>query len=332
MVIGDHGDANDASRRESPAGPTASVRLMSAPQQSTEPSAPTGRAGPAWSTDALSANPHGDPDKAARVQQMFAAIAARYDLNNRLHSFGLDQHWRRRAVRAVAPVTGARVLDVACGTGDLSLAFAAEGAGEVIGVDFTEPMLDIARAKAERARMKSRAARPEALSSMAGEAARSSTGPANAGTAGLHLPHFRFGDATALNFPDAGFDRVSIAFGLRNVSNPAKALREFRRVLRPDGRLVILEFDEPRMPIVRQLSRFYTRVIMPWSATLIARDRSGAYRYLPRSVETFLDRDALARLLRECGFEAIEQEALCAGVAVVTTARPTAAGAPGSDV
>lgn len=306
MVIGDHRGVISASRRESPVGPHGLRTTMSALPPSTRPPAPAERTEPAWTSDALTANPHGDPHKAARVQQMFAAIAARYDLNNRLHSFGLDQRWRRRAVRAIEPVNGARVLDVACGTGDLSLAFAAAGAGEVVGVDFTEPMLDIARAKAERRRSK---------------------GAPDAGAGGPPMPHFQFGDATALDFPDASFDRVSIAFGLRNVSSPEKALREFRRVLRAGGRLVILEFDEPRVPVVRQLSRFYTRVVMPWTATLIARDRSGAYRYLPRSVETFLDRDALARLLRECGFDAVQQVALCTGVAVVTTARPSAGGA-----
>ncbi|MBX3355179.1 MAG: bifunctional demethylmenaquinone methyltransferase/2-methoxy-6-polyprenyl-1,4-benzoquinol methylase UbiE [Phycisphaeraceae bacterium] len=252
----------------------------------------------AWTPDDLAADPHRDPEKAQRVQRMFAAIAARYDLNNRLHSFGMDQGWRRRAVRAAAPLEGARVLDVACGTGDLSLAMAAGGAAEVVGVDFTEPMLDIARQKS------------------------------TARTSGTS-PRFQWGDAMALDFPDASFNRVSIAFGLRNVSDPSRALREFQRVLKPGGRLIILEFDEPRVPIIRQLSRFYTRVIMPWTATLIARDRSGAYRYLPRSVETFLDRNALAELLRKLGFQAIRQQSLSMGIAVVTTAEVPAPRAPG---
>jgi len=252
---------------------------------------------PAWSASELGDDPHRDPEKAARVQRMFASIAARYDLNNRLHSFGLDQSWRRRAVRAAAPIEGARVLDVACGTGDLSLAFARAGAGEVIGVDFTEPMLEIARKKAAKHARFASALR------------------------------FQFGDATALEFPDASFDRVSIAFGIRNVSQPAKAVREFHRVLKPCGRLVVLEFDEPRMPVVRQLARFYTRTIMPMTATFIARDRSGAYRYLPRSVETFLDRDSLATLLEQCGFRIVTQQVLSAGVAVITTAEAQSAGA-----
>ncbi|MBM4113730.1 MAG: ubiquinone/menaquinone biosynthesis methyltransferase [Phycisphaerae bacterium] len=222
---------------------------------------------------------------------MFGEIAARYDLNNRLHSFGLDQRWRRQAVRAAGEVAGRRVLDAACGTGDLSFAFASAGAAEVVGVDFCEPMLEIARAKSPR--------RPASIAARV---------------------RFETGDATALSHERGSFDIVSIAFGIRNVSDPRLALREFRRVLRPGGRVVVLEFDEPRNPILRALSRLYTRRIMPRTAALIARDRSGAYRYLPRSVETFLDRDALSALLGECGFREAVQRPLCAGVAVVTSA------------
>jgi len=274
------------------------------------------QAAPAWSSADLAANPHQDPQKADRVQRMFAAIAARYDLNNRLHSFGLDQHWRRRAVDAVAPVAGMRVLDVACGTGDLSMAFAAAGALEVIGVDFTEPMLAIARAKAARSHR-----RGAARVRTDGPAGTEPTGDDHGHSGAADSPlRFQFGDAMALDFPDQRFDRVSIAFGLRNVADPAKALREFRRVLRPGGRVVILEFDEPRMPVVRQLSRFYTRVIMPWTATIISRDRSGAYHYLPKSVETFHTRESLAAMLVECGFRVEAQRPLSGGIAMVTVA------------
>ncbi|MFM7809628.1 MAG: class I SAM-dependent methyltransferase, partial [Planctomycetota bacterium] len=136
----------------------------------------------AWSDERLAANPHQDPEKAARVRDMFAAIAKSYDLNNRLHSFGLDQSWRRRTVREVirrlgrGDLRGTRVLDVACGTGDLSEAFADQGA-TVTGVDFTPPMLDIAREKAKARRRR-------------------------AGSA----PAYAHGDATRLTQPDATFD------------------------------------------------------------------------------------------------------------------------------
>jgi demethylmenaquinone methyltransferase/2-methoxy-6-polyprenyl-1,4-benzoquinol methylase len=116
-------------------------------------------------------------------------------------------------------------------------------------------------------------------------------------------------------------DVVSIAFGLRNVGDPAKALLEFKRILRPGGRLVVLEFDEPRNPLIRALNRFYTHQIMPRTASLIARDRSGAYEYLPRSVETFLDRDRLRDALRTAGFSEVSQTPLTFGTCVVTVAR-----------
>ncbi|MCA9298206.1 MAG: bifunctional demethylmenaquinone methyltransferase/2-methoxy-6-polyprenyl-1,4-benzoquinol methylase UbiE, partial [Phycisphaerales bacterium] len=225
-----------------------------------------------WTDDAL-ADPHNRPDKADRVRSMFGSIARSYDLNNRLHSFGRDQAWRRAAVKAAGVRDGDRVLDVACGTGDLAEAFTRTGASEVVGVDFTPEMLDLARRKKTRL-----------------DAPRASR------------LDYEQGDAMDLRFEDASFDVVSIAFGIRNVSTPSKALAEFRRVLRPGGRLVVLEFDRPPNPAIRIGHHFYTNVVMPRTATLLSRDRSGAYRYLPRSVETFLGRDEMVAALREAGF------------------------------
>ncbi len=225
-----------------------------------------------WDDQSLQGDPHRRADKAQRVQAMFTAIAHAYDINNRLHSLGLDQSWRRRTVRLVEPIVGSRVLDVACGTGDLAEAFACAGAAEVTGLDFTAAMLDHARVKA-----------------------------AKAGGAAARIRYLQ-GDAQNLPFPDACFDIVSIAFGIRNVADPAKALAEFRRVLAPGGRLAILEFSRPKAGFVRLLSDFYTQRIMPWTASLIARDGSGAYHYLPKSVETFLDPSALSVQLCSAGF------------------------------
>ncbi len=215
---------------------------------------------------------------------MFAAIAPRYDLNNRLHSFGRDQAWRRVAVREAALRPGDAALDVACGTGDLAFALARAGAARVTGLDFTPEMLEIARRRAGR----------------------------------FAAPATRIdwveGDAQNLPVPDAAFDVVTIAFGLRNVADPASALAQFRRVLRPKGRLVILEFSRPRNPIIARVNDFYCRRVMPFTATLISRDRSGAYKYLPRSVETFPERDSLVSLIRGAGFDAVTQRPLTFGV------------------
>lgn len=212
---------------------------------------------------------------------MFGAIAHRYDLNNRLHSFGRDQAWRRTAVRMAGVRPTDHVLDVACGTGDLTQAFADAGAARVVGLDFTPEMLVIARAKACRG-----------------------------------VIEYIEGDAMSLPFEDASFDIVSIAFGIRNVSEPARALREFRRVLRPGGRLVVLEFSRPRFAPIAWANDFYCSVVMPRTATLLSGDRSGAYHYLPRSVKTFLTREAMAGAMEAAGFGGIRMMPMTFGVCV----------------
>lgn len=258
---------------------------MSQPPPADPVSPPADRA---WTAADLAGDPHVVADKAARVQRMFGAIARRYDLNNRLHSFGLDRAWRARAVREAGVTPSSDVLDVACGTGDLSLAFARAGARRVIGADFTPQMLDLAREKARR-----RGVSTERL-------------------------RFEHGDAMNLAYSDASFDIVSIAFGLRNVSDPLRALMEFRRVLKPGGRLVVLEFSRPRNRLIRAGNDFYTRRVMPLTASLIARDRSGAYRYLPRSVETFPEGDDLLDLIRRAGFDSARAVRLTMGVCTIS--------------
>lgn len=258
--------------------------------------------GPIWTQEALRDSPHSDAEKARKVQGMFAAIAGSYDLNNRLHSFFQDQRWRRAAVRAAGVNTTTRVLDVACGTGDLAEAFADAGAAEVTGVDFTPEMLAIARDKGRRNQVAPRA-----------DAARTSTGSTSARTSVT----YHQGDAMQLAFPDQSFDVVSIAFGIRNVAVPARALAEFFRVLRPGGRLVVLEFADPTNPIVRWGSNLYTKRIMPWTASMVARDASGAYHYLPRSVSTFLQPREFAQKLQETGFEQCSAAPLTMGICVL---------------
>jgi demethylmenaquinone methyltransferase/2-methoxy-6-polyprenyl-1,4-benzoquinol methylase len=122
------------------------------------------------------------------------------------------------------------------------------------------------------------------------------------------------GDAMRLPFENASFDVVSIAFGIRNVSNPAAALAEFRRVLRPGGRVVVLEFGTPKLPPIRWANRLYTSVIMPRTATLISGDRSGAYHYLPRSVETFMTQPQMRDALLRAGFSSIDVTSMTFGV------------------
>lgn len=241
----------------------------------------------AWSPEELHENPHESSEKAGKVRAMFSAISSSYDLNNRLHSFGRDQAWRRQAVRLAEIGPRDEVLDVACGTGDLSEAFIAAGAARVVGGDFTPEMLDQARRKATRL--------PEE-----------------------RRPVYEHADAMSLAYPDDSFDVVSIAFGIRNVSDPGVAIREFARVLRPGGRLVILEFAEPGFAPIRWANQLYTNRIMPWTASMVARDESGAYRYLPRSIETFLSPEELGQLVRDAGLEVEKQVRMTFGVCVAT--------------
>lgn len=216
---------------------------------------------------------------------MFAAIARSYDLNNRVHSLWRDQAWRRFAVRQAGVGPGEVVVDVACGTGDLSEAFARSPAQRVIGVDFTPQMLEIAERK------------------------RTALAP----QIGAKIS-YREGDAQTLELPDASADVVSIAFGIRNVAQPERAIREFARILRPGGRLVILEFDRPRWALARWLNDFYCGWLMPRTATFISGDRSGAYRYLPKSVGTFMSREQLCALLRQSGFAEVGVRSLTLGI------------------
>jgi demethylmenaquinone methyltransferase / 2-methoxy-6-polyprenyl-1,4-benzoquinol methylase len=246
--------------------------------------------------DALLTNPHEVADKRQRVRNMFAAIAPSYDLNNRLHSLWQDQRWRRRAVELAHVGIIDRIVDIACGTGDLTLAFLDAAAKEnqdnpnfpVIGIDFTFEMLPIARRKAQ---------------------------------CGLEMyvddsVWFLNGDAQSLPLPDEFADVASIAFGIRNVQDPFAALKEFHRILRPGGRVIILEFSLPTNRLLRGLYNFYFRQVLPRTATWISRDKTGAYKYLPQSVNTFIGREQMMTMMRDAGFERVEQFPMTFGVCV----------------
>ncbi len=222
--------------------------------------------------------------RAQQVQQMFSEISDRYDLANEVLSFGVHRLWRAAAVRRSGAREGQRVLDCASGTGDLALALKrAVGAGEVIGTDFCEPMLKGARAKAARA--------------------------------GLDVA-FSQADAQALPFPDRSFDLASIAFGIRNVSDPVRCLRELARVVKPGGRVVVLEFGQPGGAF-GALYRFYGRQVMPRLGGWLTGQRA-AYEYLPRTAAAFPAGERFLSLMDEAGgFRARAAHPLTFGVAYV---------------
>ena len=241
---------------------------------------------PAW-TDSELRDPHANAEKARKVRGMFGAIAGKYDLNNRVHSLWRDQAWRRAAVKAAGVRAGDVVVDVACGTGDLTEMFAATAAERVTGVDFTPQMLEIARKKGAR---------------------RAAAGPARV--------TYVEGDAQALALADASADVVSIAFGIRNVTEPAKAIAEFSRILKPGGRLVILEFSKPAFPPARWFNDWYCGWLMPRTATWISGDKSGAYKYLPMSVATFMDPGEMRDMMERAGFRGVTSRGMTMGICV----------------
>jgi demethylmenaquinone methyltransferase / 2-methoxy-6-polyprenyl-1,4-benzoquinol methylase len=218
---------------------------------------------------------------------MFGRIAGRYDLLNHLLSGNVDRRWRRLVARTLSPslVEGARALDVACGTGDLSLTLASAGAARVVGLDFCRPMLEIARRKAD------------------------------AGSRGIP---FVEADALRLPFADESFDVVTIAFGLRNLAGVEEGLRELLRVLKAGGRVAVLEFSSPVVPGFRALFRFYFTRVLPRVGGLVSGSR-GAYEYLPDSVSRFPDQKGLAALMRRAGFEGVEYRNLTGGIAALHT-------------
>jgi demethylmenaquinone methyltransferase/2-methoxy-6-polyprenyl-1,4-benzoquinol methylase len=229
------------------------------------------------------------------IREMFGRITKRYDLVNRLMTGGMDRRWRREVASLAlesAPADGQpRILDVATGTGDLALTLADAGAprnAAVVGLDFVGQMIAAAMAKR--------------------------------GDRSLSL---LVGDAMRLPFPDRTFDAVTVAFGLRNMPDYAAALREMARVLRPGGRVVVLELTPMRRPILGRLFGLYFGRIVPFAGGLISGDRA-AYSYLPRSVAAFPPAEDLAELMRSTGLTNVCYELRGAGtVAIHHATRPS---------
>lgn len=227
-----------------------------------------------------------ESEHSRRVREMFGGIASRYDFLNHFLSANTDTRWRRLVARKLQPSLQAaetRVLDVACGTGDLSLVIAKQTGAHVVGTDFCRPMLEIAARKAANV-----------------------------------APSIPFVEGDALKLPFAGdsFDAVSIAFGLRNLSSVEGGLKELWRVLRPGGRAAILEFSRPVVPGFRSLFQFYFSRVLPRIGGLVSGSR-GAYEYLPDSVSRFPDQKRLAAMMTDVGFTEVEYQNLTGGIAAL---------------
>jgi demethylmenaquinone methyltransferase / 2-methoxy-6-polyprenyl-1,4-benzoquinol methylase len=216
---------------------------------------------------------------ASGVREMFDRIAPIYDAMNRAMTVGLDRRWRAETARAVV-TPGDRVLDACCGTGDLALA-ALEAGGRVTGVDFSERMLERARAKSEAV-------------------------------------EWVRGDALALPFADASFDAATVGFGVRNLDDLERGLRELRRVLVPAGHLAILEITRPRGPL-RPFYRLWFDGLVPLAGKLLP--GGSAYTYLPASVRRFPEAEDLAELMRGGGFQDVRYRHFAGGIVALHTGK-----------
>jgi len=221
------------------------------------------------------------PEDARRVREMFARISPRYDLLNHLLSGNIDKRWRRLVVRKLLPQLppNAQVLDVACGTGDLSIEIFEATQARVIGLDFCRPMLELAQQKTREI-------------------------------------SFAEGDALRLPFADETFDLVTIGFGLRNLSSLESGLRELKRVLKQGGWAAVLEFSQPAVPGLRGFVAFYYARVLPRIGGWLSGSR-GAYEYLPDSISKFPNQDELAQIMRDTGFDQVSFENLTGGVAAL---------------
>lgn len=246
-----------------------------------------------------------DERRGPAVRRMFAGIAGRYDLLNRIISGGRDQAWRRKAVKMAELRGGERVLDLCCGTGDLALMFAlAQPApASVVACDFTREMLDIAAAKLDTAR--------DQRSEVRGQRSE----PADHGplTTSFHLCA---GDALRLPFADATFDVVSVGYGVRNFQDIDAGLREMARVLKPGGRAVILECT-PARGVIGRCANWYINRVIPWVGNRLTRSSHRAYSYLADSIQLFPDAEALKQRMEGAGFANVSYRKLNLGTMAI---------------
>ena len=206
--------------------------------------------------------------RAGRVQKLFDTIAPRYDLINDLQSLWLHRHWKKRLVKLADPSESQRALDLCCGTGDIAFALAQRGA-DVIGIDFSQPMLDHAAVRNSESKVT-----------------------------------FLHGDALDTKQPDNHFDLVTIAYGLRNLTNFKGGLREMHRVAKPGGKLLVLDFGKPSFAPWRWYFFSYLKWTVPWFGRIFCRD-APAYAYIHESLENYPAQEGVDKMLRELGCQDI---------------------------
>ena len=230
-------------------------------------------------------------DKTAqRVQKMFSGVARHYDRLNHLLSLNTDRYWRWKTVRQVPPRHGP-VLDVCAGTGDLALGYFryTEGTLDIYAADFCHEMLEIGKEKSGKA-------------------------------GALQCMRFIEADAERLPFPDNTFELVSVAFGLRNIADTERGLREMPRVCQSGGKIAVLEFSMPRFPLLKKMYAFYFQRVLPYIGQKLSRSSQEAYHYLPESVLEFPEGEQLAQLMRHCDLVDVHWNRMTAGVVTLYSA------------
>jgi demethylmenaquinone methyltransferase/2-methoxy-6-polyprenyl-1,4-benzoquinol methylase len=231
---------------------------------------------------------HSSDSKKQQIEQMFDNISPKYDFLNRSLSLGIDVWWRKKMMRELKGLALNQVLDIATGTADVALATSKLKPNSIIGVDISEGMLSVGRIKVEK----------KGLSS---------------------LIKLQKADSENLPFAENQFDAITVAFGVRNFEHLTKGLDEMCRVLKPGGKLVILEFSRPRIFPVKQLYDFYFRYFCPWWGKVVSKDNS-AYKYLYDSVSAFPEGEQFLTIANQCGFKQLKAQRLTFGIVSLYTA------------
>lgn len=235
--------------------------------------------------------PYGDDtrDKGSQVEEMFDNIAPAYDLMNRAMTLGIDRLWRRSAVRRISAAAPSRIVDIATGTGDLAIALARRNPrATVTGVDLSAAMMEIGRQKASEAGCGDRITWVQ-------------------------------GDCMALPLADDSADAVTAAYGVRNFADIRRGYTEMFRILRPGGRIAVLELSTPTLPVIRTLYKIYTRTLVPALGRMVSRDRA-AYTYLPASISAVPQGRAMTNIMQQAGFTHCRAKTFTLGVCTLYTA------------
>lgn len=235
----------------------------------------------------MTVKPYGQDDKTKKqeVAEMFNNISAKYDFLNHFLSLGIDKLWRKKAIKMLKELKPNRILDIATGTGDFAIESLSLKPTEVVGIDISEGMLSKGREKMQQRKVD-------------------------------HIISMRLGDSENLPFEDHYFDALTVGFGVRNFENLEKGLSEMLRVVRPGGKLLILEFSKPKKFPIKQAFGFYSKRLIPFIGKMVSKDKR-AYAYLPESVEAFPEGKNFETILEKLGYKNVKSTLVSGGIATI---------------